>query len=113
MPWGELDALRGHQIEERVVPRRHSLVNGLDHRFVLLRPGDGPVFIHCRRGKDRTGTVIACYRMQHDGWNNAKAQAEANEFGMSHLERGPKRRFPPLGSKRGTNGLNQRQLGER
>src|ERR1035438_6817391 len=25
-------------------------------------PASGPVFIHCRRGADRTGTVIACYR---------------------------------------------------
>ena len=30
----------------------------------------GPIFVHCRRGKDRTGTVIACYRIQHDGWAN-------------------------------------------
>src|SRR5262249_42398382 len=22
-----------------------------------------PVFVHCKEGKDRTGTVIACYRM--------------------------------------------------
>ena len=55
---------------------------------ILLRPGAGPVFVHCRRGKDRTGTVIACYRIQHDGWTNSKAQSEANEYGMSHLERG-------------------------
>ena len=27
----------------------------------------GPVFVHCRRGADRTGTVIALYRMVHDG----------------------------------------------
>ena len=46
------------------------------------------VFVHCRRGKDRTGTVIACYRVQHDGWNNAKALDEAKSFGMSSLERG-------------------------
>ncbi len=46
------------------------------------------VFVHCRRGKDRTGTVIACYRVQHDGWNNGKALEEAKSFGMSPLERG-------------------------
>jgi tyrosine-protein phosphatase SIW14 len=46
------------------------------------------IFVHCRRGKDRTGTVIACYRIQHDGWNNKKAQAEANSYGMSKVERG-------------------------
>jgi tyrosine-protein phosphatase SIW14 len=45
------------------------------------------IFIHCRRGKDRTGTAIACYRVQHDKWSNARALEEAESFGMSSLER--------------------------
>jgi len=46
-----------------------------------------PVFVHCRRGKDRTGTVIACYRIEHDRWNNEKALSEARSLGMSFVER--------------------------
>lgn len=46
------------------------------------------VFVHCRRGKDRTGTIVACYRIQHDGWNTRQALDEANRFGMSPLEHG-------------------------
>lgn len=42
-----------------------------------------PVFVHCRRGADRTGTMIACYRIEHDGWTGPAAQREATEHGMS------------------------------
>lgn len=55
----------------------------------LIVPDDnGTIFVHCRRGKDRTGTVIACYRIQHDGWTARRALAEANSYGMSHTEWG-------------------------
>ncbi|HMF79527.1 MAG TPA: tyrosine-protein phosphatase [Bryobacteraceae bacterium] len=61
----------------------------IEHVLSLLNQHETDrVFVHCRRGKDRTGTVIACYRVQHDGWSNRKAQGEANEFGMSRVERG-------------------------
>lgn len=55
---------------------------------LLVQTKAGPVFVHCRRGKDRTGTVIACYRIQHDGWSNNEALAEARKHGMSFTERG-------------------------
>lgn len=51
----------------------------------------GPVFVHCKRGKDRTGAVIACYRMEHDGWKNDQALGEAKSLGMSFFERAMQR----------------------
>jgi tyrosine-protein phosphatase SIW14 len=56
-------------------------------RTVLSLLGNQPIFIHCWRGKDRTGTIVACYRIQHDGWSNTRALEEANHYGMSHMER--------------------------
>jgi protein tyrosine/serine phosphatase len=47
-----------------------------------------PVFIHCIHGCDRTGTMIACYRIAHDQWSNKAALAEAKRYGLSSLERG-------------------------
>ena len=68
---------------------------------VLALLGDaaaGPVFVHCRRGADRTGTVIACYRISHDHWENKKALSEARSYGMSWFERAMQsyvRRYEP------------------
>ena len=46
----------------------------------------GPVFVHCMRGADRTGAVIAAYRIQHDHWENARALKEAMLDGMSFFQ---------------------------
>jgi uncharacterized protein (TIGR01244 family) len=50
-----------------------------------LESGDR-VFVHCRAGRDRTGTVIACYRMTQDHWTNELALEEAKSDGMNPLE---------------------------
>jgi tyrosine-protein phosphatase SIW14 len=41
-----------------------------------------PVFVHCKRGADRTGTIIAVYRITHDGWTAKQASAEAKSLGF-------------------------------
>src|SRR5579863_3395528 len=46
----------------------------------------GPVFVHCMRGADRTGAVIAAYRIEHDHWDNARALSEAKSLGMSFFQ---------------------------
>lgn len=59
----------------------------------------GPVFVHCKRGADRTGAVIACYRISHDSWNNAQALSEARDDGMSSFQRALKhyvKQFTPI-----------------
>jgi protein tyrosine/serine phosphatase len=53
---------------------------------LLEDPSAGPVFVHCMRGADRTGAVIAAYRIDHDNWNSARALNEAFANGMSWFQ---------------------------
>lgn len=53
---------------------------------LLEDSASGPVFVHCKRGADRTGAVVAAYRIDHDRWDNARALKEALASGMSSLQ---------------------------
>ena len=57
---------------------------------VINAPENQPVFVHCKRGSDRTGTVIACYRILKDGWTAHAAKQEAAHYGMWRIELGMK-----------------------
>lgn len=62
-----------------------------DHKIdkilaLLDNPTLGPIFLHCRRGADRSGVVIACYRITHDHWTSAQAMEEARQQGFSRFE---------------------------
>ncbi len=46
----------------------------------------GPVFIHCRRGSDRTGAIVAVYRIKRDGWTAERAIDEANNHGLGFIQ---------------------------
>lgn len=48
----------------------------------ITDPENHPVFVHCKRGADRTGTIIAIYRMTQEGWSPERASEEAKEFGI-------------------------------
>jgi protein tyrosine/serine phosphatase len=40
-----------------------------------------PIYVHCLHGRDRTGFVIAAYRIVHHGWTVEKAYQEAIDNG--------------------------------
>ena len=96
------------EVDEHSIPHERELVESDGMRFVsvpmrglsaptleqvskvlgvLENTDSWPVFMHCRRGADRTGTVLACYRISHDHWQNQKALEEAKTYGLSSFER--------------------------
>lgn len=67
--------------DDATVARILELINSSENQ---------PVFVHCKRGSDRTGTIMAVYRISHDGWTGEKATAEAKRFGLGFWQLGMK-----------------------
>jgi uncharacterized protein (TIGR01244 family) len=59
----------------------------------ILQTEPGPVYVHCRRGTDRTGAMVAFYRMAASGWDAKRATDEANDAGMRFWYRGLRRQI--------------------
>jgi protein tyrosine/serine phosphatase len=52
---------------------------------LMADPANRPLFVHCRQGQDRTGIVVAAYRMKEEGWKPAEAEAEMQSFGFNDV----------------------------
>ena len=67
----------------------HCLVprDGVFAEFLklLLKNPDKKVFVHCRYGDDRTGMMIAAYRMAVEGWTPKQARREMEKFGFHRM----------------------------
>jgi protein-tyrosine phosphatase len=48
-----------------------------------LDPANQPVFVHCEKGEDRTGALVAIYRIVKQGWTPERAYAEACSLGLT------------------------------
>lgn len=52
---------------------------------IIQDPANHSVFVHCRRGRDRTGIVIAAFRIKCQGWTAERAYEEMKGYGHRHL----------------------------
>ncbi|MCU0290273.1 MAG: tyrosine-protein phosphatase, partial [Acidobacteria bacterium] len=48
---------------------------------IISDPANCPVFVHCRRGADRTGTAVALYRIKVQKWSIDEAINEMQNGG--------------------------------
>jgi protein tyrosine/serine phosphatase len=53
---------------------------------LIAAPENGRVLVHCKEGVDRTGTIVAIYRISREGWTSNKALAEAEHNGMRRTQ---------------------------
>jgi hypothetical protein len=51
---------------------------------IMTDPGNRPLLIHCQHGADRTGAMVALYRIVVQGWSKADAIREMNKGGYHH-----------------------------
>jgi protein tyrosine/serine phosphatase len=54
--------------------------------LIIAAPQNGHVFVHCRDGVDRTGTIVALHRVAHERWSTSDALAEAERLGMRRIQ---------------------------
>lgn len=81
--------LRYYNVPLKRLGRRTDLQ--IERVLTLIEaPENGVVFLHCEHGADRTGTVVAVYRIGHDGWTGREAMREAKRYGMRFWQRGMK-----------------------
>jgi tyrosine-protein phosphatase SIW14 len=52
---------------------------------VLREHSDQKVFVHCRLGEDRTGMMVAGYRIAEQGWTAEQARKEMAAFGFTSV----------------------------
>jgi tyrosine-protein phosphatase SIW14 len=49
---------------------------------ILDNPELHPIFLHCKYGSDRTGMMVAFYRMAREGWDAKRAYEEMRSSGF-------------------------------
>jgi protein tyrosine/serine phosphatase len=49
---------------------------------LVTNPEQGPAFVHCLHGRDRTGLMMAVYRLIAEGWTAEKAYKEMVDCGF-------------------------------
>lgn len=81
------DLLVGTQIENQSVPMNAAHITDAQIigalKIVRAAQKKGPVLVHCLHGSDRTGVVIAMYRILYQGWSKDQAIDELKNGGFN------------------------------
>jgi protein tyrosine/serine phosphatase len=64
-------------LTSRDAPKPEQVARFLE---IVRDPSLRPLYVHCEHGVDRTGAMMAIYRMEEEGWSNPDAFAEMEHF---------------------------------
>lgn len=54
----------------------HTFINAVEK----AEKGEGPVFVHCAHGSDRTGAMVGIWRVTHENWDYDKTYQEMRKY---------------------------------
>ena len=77
-------ACKSYNIEHLIIPLEYEMMEkSIDFIIKNINKLFSPhisTFVHCKHGRDRTGLVIALFRIMIQKWNIEQALAEARKF---------------------------------
>jgi protein tyrosine/serine phosphatase len=82
----QVEAAGMRAIAVPILMTRDGLKEKVDRVVALMAdPANQPVYVHCRHGQDRTGIVVAAFRMKQQGWSLADSETEMQAFGFNDV----------------------------
>lgn len=86
--WGDKNEVRKTKLKDIHIPMRAKKVDYTDilNTMVAFRDAPKPMLVHCRRGSDRTGCMVAIYRIVFQGWSKEKAINDFRNPEYGYLE---------------------------
>jgi protein tyrosine/serine phosphatase len=86
VPESERDAAAGLGLDVVHVPMSGESLPSLEQvdraLEAIVDPARRPVLVHCAHGEERTGAVVAAYRVVVEGWTPDAAEREARSLGF-------------------------------
>jgi protein tyrosine/serine phosphatase len=72
---------KGTSLKLERLPLKAKTLNEDDvfNALKLIKDAEKPILVHCWHGSDRTGAIMAAYRMVFENWTKEKAIAEFTE----------------------------------
>lgn len=78
----------GYALELHRVPMNAGAINdeAMEQALMIIAQAKKPLLVHCWHGSDRTGAVVALYRMVFEGWPRERAIDEFVNGGYGYHE---------------------------